>query len=1236
MNSPPSSSESLPSARVSLIERLIAWCANNRFLVVVAVLFAIAAGVFALRNIPLDAIPDLSDVQVIVFTEWPGRAPTIVEDQITYPIVSTLAAAPNVKYARGQSFFGLSFVSVIFEDGTDMYWARSRVLEYMNQVRNQLPENVNPVLGPDATGVGWVYEYALVDDTGKHSLAELRSFQDWTLRYYLQNTPGVAEVASLGGFVNQYQVEVDPNKLLALHIPINRVIAAIRDSNNDVGGRVIEFGEHEYMVRGQGYIKNLVDIEKVVVGTGENGVPITVNDVASVHRGPDIRRGLLDLDGKGEAVGGIVVMRYGENALKTIEAVKKKLEEFKSSLPPGVRIVTGYDRSDLILRAIDTLKGKLIEESVIVSVVCLLFLFHFRSALVAILTLPIAILLLFVPMSVLGLSSNIMSLGGIAIAIGAMVDAAIVMVENAHKWIERRDHARTKRDREGEASLAPEEREVVDLSRTRVIVKAAQQVGRPLFFSLLIITVSFLPVFSLQAQSGRLFKPLAYTKTFAMFFAALLSVTLAPILMVWFIRGRIPGESKNPISRFLIWIYQPLVRLVLRHRWATLLIAAGVLVLTLIPHSRIGSEFMPPLNEGALLYMPTAVPGVAISEAKKILQKQDSIITQFPEVERVYGKVGRSRTPTDPAPLSMVETVITLKPENQWRSGMTFDKIKQELGQRLPFPGMPAIWWMPIQTRIEMMATGIRSQIGIKVLGTDLGEIEHIATQIESLLRNAPHTASAFAERVTGGYYVDFKIKRDAIARYGLRVGDVEDVIESAIGGKNISMTVEGRDRFPINVRYARDFRTDLPALRRVLVATPSGAQVPLEQLAEIGLSTGPPSIRDENGVLAGFVFVDTAGIDLGTYVRNAKKLIADDIKLPPGYYIQWGGQYQYLLKARDNLRIAIPVTLLIIFLLLYLNFRNLTESLIVMLSVPFALVGGVWLLYLLGYNYSAAVAVGFIALAGVAAEIGVIMIIYLDEAWQHLRKEKENPTLADLVQAVIRGASQRVRPIVMTFSAIVAGLLPIMWSHGTGTDTMKRIAAPMVGGMVSSTILTLLIIPAIYFLWRRRELPDKTEEEPAPLLSPALALSGESPRRFLKWIVLLISLVAIFFAGNFVWQKIRPEKISGAPFLTQNINDLTTNFIAPKGQLHAGNNEILIEFRNAQGQLVDVGNVKFNLDMNMPGMEMHTGATIERTKTPGQYLAKLKIDMAADWNAKISFEGSSGEGQQSFSITVK
>ena len=1050
-----------------MINRLISWCARNAFLVVVVTLFAILAGVVALQNVKLDAIPDLSDVQVIVFTEWQGRAPTLVEDQVTYPIVSALAAAPKVKYCRGQTFFGLSFVSVIFEDGTDMYWARSRVLEYMNQVRNQLPEGVNPVLGPDATGVGWVYEYALVDKTGQNSLADLRSFQDWTLRYYLQNTPGVAEVASIGGFVNQYQVEIDPNKLLGYNIPLSKVISAIHNSNNDVGGRVIEFGENEYMVRGQGYINSLDDIRKIALVSGKDGVPVTINDVAKVHRGPDIRRGALDLNGQGETVGGIVVMRYGENALTTIDAVKRKLEAIKPSLPPGVEIVTGYDRSDLIHRAIDTLRSKLIEETIIVSLICVLFLFHIRSALVAIITLPIAILLAFIPMRALGVSSNIMSLGGIAIAIGAMVDAAIVMIENAHKWLERWDHARGK----NEAMLDDVEREVARMSRLEVMIKAAQQVGKPLFFSLLIITVSFVPVFALEAQSGRLFKPLAFTKTFAMFFAALLSITLVPLLMTWFIRGRIPAENKNPINRFLIWIYRPCAELVLRHRMLTLLISGVILLLTWIPYSKIGSEFMPPLNEGSLLYMPTSPPGIAISESKDILQQQDSIIAKFPEVQTVFGKVGRSRSATDPAPLSMVETVITLKPENQWRAGMTFDKIKEQLTKELPFPGMPAIWWMPIQTRIEMMATGIRSQIGIKVLGKDLSEIERIAVQIENLLKNAPHTASAFAERVTGGYYVDFKVNRDAIARYGLTVADVENVIESAIGGKNIETTVEGRERFPINVRYARDFRSDLPSLKRVLVSTPSGAQVPLEQLADISKNTGPPSIRDENGSLAGFVFVDTYGVDLGSYVENAKKLIAENIKLPPGYFIQYGGQYQYLLKAKEKLKLIVPITLLLIFLLLYLNFNSIAKTFIVILSIPFALVGGVWLLYLLGYNYSVAVAVGFIALAGVAAETGVVMIVYLDEAWRHLKRTKAELSASDLYHAVMEGAVQRVRPKMMTVTAIIAGLLPIMWGHGAGADTMKRIAAPMIGGMVSSTILTLLIIPAIYFLWRQRAI---------------------------------------------------------------------------------------------------------------------------------------------------------------------
>ena len=1055
----------------SLIERLIAWCTHNQFLVLVATLFLIAAGVVAVKRISLDAIPDLSDVQVIVFTEWPGRDPQLVEDQITYPIVSALAAAPKVKYVRGQTFFGLSFVNVIFEDGTDMYWGRSRVLEYLNQVAGDLPQGIRPTLGPDATGVGWIYQYALVDETGQHSLADLRSLQDWTLRYYLQNTPGVAEVASIGGFVREYQVDVDPNKLLAYNIPLTKVIAAIRDSNNDVGGRVIEFGQTEYMVKGAGYIKELGDIENVAIGVDATGTPVTVKQVSTVHFGPDMRRGVLDLDGKGEAVGGIVIMRYGDNALKTIQAVKAKLEAFKPSLPPGVRIVTGYDRSTLIERAIANLKWKLIEESIVVSLVCVVFLFHFRSALVAILVLPIAILISFIAMAAMGVSSNIMSLGGIAIAIGAMVDAAVVMIENAHKWLERWSHARAKRDKEGDAALTPAERSTANLARVEVMIRAASQVGKPLFFSLLIITVSFLPVFALEAQSGRLFKPLAYTKTFAMLFSSFLSVTLVPILMVWFIRGKITAEHRHPISRFLSWIYRPCVGFVLRFKWLTLLAVLAILAVTVIPLRRIGSEFMPPLNEGTLLYMPTSVPGISIGAAKEMLQRQDALIARHPEVERVYGKVGRARTATDPAPLSMTETVITLKPEEQWRPGVTIERIKQELDEQLRTPGAPAIWWMPIQTRIEMLSTGIRSQIGIKVLGPDLATIQHVAEQIETVLKKDPNSATVFAERVTGGYYVDFNIRRDQIARYGLTVGEVEMIIESAIGGKTISTSVEGRERYPINVRYARDMREDLPALRRVLVPTPTGAQVPMEQLADIQLRTGAPAIRNENGMLAGFVFVDTKDIDLGTYVNRAKRLIADQVMLPAGYFLSWGGQYQYMMKARETLQLVVPATLLIIFVLLYLNFRNPVEVFIVLLTLPFSMVGSIWLMWALGYNFSVAVAVGFIALAGVATEIGVIMIVYLDEAWKNLQKNDPNPTYGALMDAVREGATQRVRPVMMTFFAIVAGLLPIMWSHGTGALAMKRIAAPMVGGMVSTTLLTLLIVPLVYFLWRSRSL---------------------------------------------------------------------------------------------------------------------------------------------------------------------
>ena len=1043
------------------------------------------AGSISVNNVNLDAIPDLSDVQVIIFAEWSGRAPTLVEDQVTYPIVSVLSAAPAVRYARGQTFFGLSFVTVVFEDGTDMYWARTRVLEYLNQVQNQLPEGVNPTLGPDATGVGWIYEYALIDETAQNSLADLRSFQDWTLRYYLQDTPGVAEVASIGGHVNQYQVIIDPNDLAVRKITIGRVIDAIRASNKSIGGRVLEFGETEYMVRVQGYIEVLEDIEKVVIGVTEHGVPITVREIARVVRGPDIRRGILEVDGKGEAVGGIVIMRYGENALKTIEAIKEKLEAIKPSLPPGVRIVTGYDRSGLIVRAINNLRSTLLEEMIIVGIVIVIFLFHVRSALVAIIVLPLAVVISFIPMVLLGISSNIMSLGGIAIAIGAMVDSSIVLVDNAHKWLERWTEAREKVASNDSVELSTAERELAAMQRVEVIIKASQQVGKPLFYSLLIIAVAFLPVFALEAQSGRLFKPLAYTKTFAMSAAALLSITIVPLLIFWFVRGRLPDEKKNPINRFLIWIYAPFVNFALRFKLLTLTLALMAAAASWYPFSKIGWEFMPPLNEGSLLYMPTSPPGMSITESKEILQRQDAIISQMPEVERVFGKIGRARTATDPAPLSMVETIITLKPENQWRPGMTIEKIKQELTAALPIPGMPAVWWMPIQTRIEMLATGIRSEIGIKVMGPDLDEIQRVAEEIESLLSNDPNTVSVFAERVTGGYYVDFDIDRTAIARYGLTIAHVEHCIETAIGGVNIGWTIEGRERYPINVRYERDFRSDLPALRRVLLSTPAGSHIPLGQVADIRLTQGPPMIRNENGMLAGFVFVDTFGTDLESYVDRAKELIAKNVDIPPKFYLEWGGQYEHMLKARETLQLIVPFTLALIFVLLFIQFGNVTETLIVILSVPFALIGGGWLMWLLDYNFSVAAAVGFIALLGVAAETGVVMIVYLDEAWEALIARKEqSPSLTGLRQAVVDGAVQRVRPKMMTVCTTIIALLPIMWSHGTGADTMKRIAAPMIGGLVSSSVLTLVIIPAVYYLWRSREI---IRRERAPTTVDAL-----------------------------------------------------------------------------------------------------------------------------------------------------
>jgi len=1044
-----------------MIERVIGWSARNAFLVVLVTLFLMGWGLWAVSHTPLDAIPDLSDVQVIVFTEWSGRSPDLVEDQISYPIVTSMLGAPRIKSVRGQSFLGLSFVYIIFEDGTDIYWARSRVVEYMQGLTGKLPEGVSPTLGPDATGVGWVFQYALVDKSGQHDLAELRSFQDWYLRYWLQSVPGVAEVASIGGFVKQYQVQVDPNKLLGYHIPLKTVIEAIRRSNNDVGGRVIEANEREYMVRGRGYIHSLDDIRHIPLGSDRQGTPIMVRDIAHVTLGPDIRRGVAELDGEGETVGGIVVMRYGENALAVIDRVKDKLKEITPSLPKGIQIVPVYDRSNLILRAIATLKEKLIEISLVVSVISLVFLFHLRSALVAILTIPAAILLSFLAMYYLGVTSNIMSLAGIAIAIGAMVDGVIVMIENAHKRLEQWE-------REGRPG-----------SRTGVIIRAAQEVGRPLFFSLVIITISFLPIFTLEAQEGRLFKPLAFTKSAAMLFAAVVSITLAPLLMVWLIRGRIAPEARNPINRVLMWLYRPLVSGALRVRWLVVILAIVAVGISVPLYGRLGSEFMPPLNEGTILYMPTALPGISVTEASQLLQRQDQLLKQFPEVDRVFGKIGRARTPTDPAPLSMAETVITLKPEEQWRTGVTWDSLIAEMDKVVKFTGMPNIWWMPIQTRTEMLATGIRSNLGIKILGPDLAEIEKIGLEIEGLVQGISGTRSAYAERVTGGYYLDFHINREEAARYGLTVEDVEDVIESAIGGKNITQTVEGRERYPVNVRYLRELRGDPESLRRVLVGTPTGAQIPMAQLARITMATGPPMIRDENGSLAGIVFVDVAGRDLGGYVEEVQRLIRERVTLPPNYSLVWGGQFQYLERANARLKVVVPVTILLIFVLLYLNFKSVTKSFIVLLSVPFAAVGAVVFLNLLHYHLSVAVWVGIIALAGVAAETGVIMIIFLDEAYDRRQREGRLQSMADLWEAIIEGAVQRVRPKMMTASAIIIGLLPIMWSHGTGADVMKRIAAPMIGGMVSSTILTLIVIPVLYMLWRGRSLLAQSQSQP-------------------------------------------------------------------------------------------------------------------------------------------------------------
>jgi len=1037
-----------------MLAKIIDWSGMNRFLVLLATLFVVLGGIFAVLRTPIDALPDLSDVQVIVYTEYPGQAPQVVEDQVTYPLTTSMLSVPKSKVVRGFSFFGASFVYIIFEDGTDIYWARSRVLEYLNFASSRMPKGVTPSLGPDATGVGWVYQYVLL--AKDKTLAELRSIQDWYVRYQLAKARGVAEVASVGGFVQTYQVTVDPVKLRAYGISIMKIGQVIRDSNRDVGGRAVEMAETEYMVRGKGYLRDKSDIEMLVVKS-EKGTPVLVRDIGRVELVPDERRGVTELNGEGEVVSGIAMSRYGENALEVISNIKDKIAEIGPGLPEGVSIAPVYDRSELIHRAIETLKHTLIEESIIVAAVCIIFLLHVRSALVAILMLPVGILMAFIAMRLLGMSSNLMSLGGIAIAIGAMIDAAIVMIENAHKHLERLPEGHTAG------------------TRARAMIEACQEVGPALFFSLLIITASFLPVFSLEGQEGRLFSPLAYTKTFSMASAAILSVTLVPVLMMLFIRGKIMPEAKNPVNRFLIWVYRPIISGVMRWKKLTILLALISLGVSYYPASKLGSEFMPTLNEGTLLYMPASLPGMSITKAAELMQTQNKIIKSFPEVASVYGKAGRANTATDPAPTEMFETVINLKPQEEWPAGMTTDKLIAELDKALQFPGVANAWTMPIKARIDMLSTGIRTPIGIKVFGKNLDEMETLAKEIEGVVKAVPGTTSAFAERITGGFYLNIEPDREQLARYGLSVGELQDVIGSALGGEMVTTTVEGRERYGVTVRYPREMRSDPQQIaREVLIPTMDGAMIPLGQVAKVVVAKGTPGIRTENGLLSAYIYVDIRDRDIGSYVAEARKAVAEHVKFPAGYYVTWSGQFENMEHAIAKMKVVIPVTLLSIFLLLYLNFRRITETVIVMLSVPFALVGGVWLMWWLGYNLSVAVAVGFIALAGVAAETGVIMLIYLDHAWEDVKEKcqeaKREPNVTDLYGAIMEGAVERVRPKMMTVVAIMAGLLPIMWGTGTGSEVMSRIAAPMVGGMVSSTVLTLAVIPAIYALvkqWR-------------------------------------------------------------------------------------------------------------------------------------------------------------------------
>jgi Cu(I)/Ag(I) efflux system membrane protein CusA/SilA len=1041
-----------------MLGALIRWSIQNRFLVLMGTLLLTAWGVHATLSTPLDALPDLSDTQVIIRTEFPGQAPQVVEDQVTYPLTTTMLSVPGARTVRGYSFFGYSYVYIIFDDKTDVYWARSRVLEYLNQVTGRLPSSAKPTLGPDGTGVGWVYEYALVDHSGQYDISQLRALQDWFLKYELKSVPNVAEVASVGGLVKQYQVVLDPDRMRALGITIDKVKSSLRDSNNETGGSVLEMGEAEYAVRATGYLKSLDDFRSVPVGLGASGIPILLGDVARVQIGPEIRRGISELDGKGEAVGGVIVMRAGKNALETIDAIKTKLASLQKGLPKGVEIVSTYDRSELIHKSVDTLRDKLIEEFIVVTLVCALFLCHLRSALVAIISLPLGILAAFSVMNWQGVNANIMSLGGIAIAIGAMVDAAVVMIENAHKHVEAWSHAN------------PGRRTTL-VEQTKLIAEAAAEVGPALFFSLLIITLSFVPVFTLEAQEGKLFGPLAFTKTYSMAAAAGLSVTLIPVLMFYFVRGRIPDERSNPLNRALLAIYRPLLDIVLRHPWTTLGVAGLLVLLTVVPVIQLGSEFMPPLVEGDLLYMPTALPGLSADKSAQLLQQTDKILMRFPEVERVFGKAGRAETATDPGGLEMFETTIQFKPRSQWPSGKTQDQLIAEMDAALTLPGLANLWVQPIRNRIDMLSTGIKSPVGIKIAGPDLKVIERIGEQVEAIVKAVPGTRSAYAERVRGGRYVEVHIDRIRAARFGLSLADVQQVVALAIGGENVGETVEGLQRFPINLRYPRELRDSVDKLRVLPIVTAAGATTTLGAVADLVVTDGPPQLRSENARLNGWVYVDISGRDLGSYVAQAQKLVSQRVELPPGYTITWSGQFEYLERAARKLQLVVPFTLAIIFVLLYLTFRSFGSAVLIMGTLPFALVGGLWLLFLLGYNLSIASAIGFIALAGVAAEFGVIMLLYLDHAIEKRRQVNQFNTLKDLIAAIEEGAVLRVRPKAMTVAVIIAGLLPIMFGGGTGSEVMRRIAAPMVGGMITAPLLSMLVLPAAYLLIHRRGL---------------------------------------------------------------------------------------------------------------------------------------------------------------------